>query len=344
MLNTIKFAPMFLKNNPLFFSVLFLFALVCSSCETDLDANAPYEETAVVYGLLDFNQSRQYVRVHKTFQNGTGNAYDYARITDSLYFKNITVRLINRNTSDTVVLQKDNSIPMKPGVFANDSNFLYYTDAPLDKFAEYELNILNNETGTTFGGATTLVDSVNWRNPSRTLQIPFEVKSNQFYTVSWETARFAYMYDLVIRMYYTDYLTNNSGQIIDSVQRVLDWPAVKGQRTENALGGDRKSFSISQLNLFSYLAARIPVTNNVKRRAYKVDFILYGASEDLTSYILINAPSFGVVQKSTQFTNIRNGLGIFSSRNQSSIDGVPVSAQMRIEMANSPTLKPLNFF
>jgi hypothetical protein len=73
------------------------------------------------------------------------------------------------------------------------------------------------------------------------------------------------------------------------------------------------------------LAANIPVKNNVKRRAYKVDFILYGASEELASYILINAPSFGVVQKSTQYTNIRNGLGIFSSRNQSSINSVPVS-------------------
>ena len=343
-MNTIKFAAMFLKAKQLFICLLLLLGTALSSCETDLDANAPYKETAVVYGLLDFNQPRQYVRVQKTFQNGTGNAYDYAKITDSLYFKNITVKLINRSNGSSITLQKDNSIPMKPGVFASDSNFLYYTDQPLDKWATYELEITNNETNTTFGGTTTLVDSVNWRNPSRTLQIPFEVKSNQYYSVSWETARNAYMYDLVIRMYYTDYLTNNSGQVIDSVQRVLDWPAIKGQKTDNALGGDRKSFSISQINLFSFLAANIPVTNNVKRRAYKVDFMIYGASQDLASYILINAPSFGVVQKSTQYTNIRNGLGIFSSRNQSSIKGVPVSTQMWLEMANSPTLKNLKFF
>lgn len=343
-MNTIKFAAMFLTTNRLFIYLLLLLGTALSACETDLDANAPYKETAVVYGLLDFNQTRQYIRVQKTFQNGTGNAYDYAKITDSLYFKNITVKLINLNNGSSVTLQKDNSIPMKPGVFASDSNFLYYTDQPLDKWSTYELEITNNETNTTFGGTTTLVDSVNWRNPSRTLQIPFEVKSNQYYSVSWETARNAYMYDLVIRMYYTDYLTNNSGQVIDSVQRVLDWPAIKGQKTDNALGGDRKSFSISQINLFSFLAANIPVTNNVKRRAYKVDFMIYGASQDLASYILINAPSFGVVQKSTQYTNIRNGLGIFSSRNQSSIKGVPVSTQMWIEMANSPTLKNLKFF
>jgi hypothetical protein len=109
--------------------------------------------------------------VQKTFQNGTGNAYDYAKITDSLYFKNITVKLINLNNGSSVTLQKDNSIPMKPGVFASDSNFLYYTDQPLDKWSTYELEITNNETNTTFGGTTTLVDSVNWRNPSRVFQI-----------------------------------------------------------------------------------------------------------------------------------------------------------------------------
>ena len=54
--------------------------------------------------------------------------------------------------------------------------------------------------------------------------------------------------------------------------------------------------------------------------------------------------TFSVPNISTQYTNIRNGLGIFSSRNQSSINGVPVSPQMWVEMANSPTLKPLNFF
>jgi hypothetical protein len=139
-------------------------------------------------------------------------------------------------------------------------------------------------------------------------------------------------------------LTNNSGQVIDSVKHVLDWPAIKGKSPEEISKNDKKSFSISQINLFSFLAANIPVKNNVKRRAYKVDFILYGASEELASYILINAPSFGVVQKSTQYTNIRNGLGIFSSRNQSSINGVPVSPQMWVEMANSPTLKNLKFF
>jgi hypothetical protein len=66
-MNTIKFAAMFLTSQ-----TDSLFACFCCwephsviACETDLDANAPYKETAVVYGLLDFNQTRQYMCAYK---------------------------------------------------------------------------------------------------------------------------------------------------------------------------------------------------------------------------------------------------------------------------------------
>ena len=37
-------------------------------------------------------------------------------------------------------------------------------------------------------------------------------------------------------------------------------------------------------------------------------------SEDLNTYIKVNEPITGIVQKRPQFTNINNGIGIFSSR------------------------------
>lgn len=338
----INFAAMF--KHTLWATFTLVWLILSSACSTDLEVNAPYEETAVVYGLLDFNQPRQYIKVMKTFQNGTGNAFDYAKITDSLYFKDITVKLIKRSNGQAIVLQKDNSIPMKPGIFANDSNFIYYTDEKLNKGETYDLEVTDNISKKKFGGSTRLVDSVNWVNPYRSIIIPFEVKTTQFYSVIWETASQAFLYDLVLRIHYTDYNYNAQGQLIDSVNQVIDWPAATSVKTPTLAGGDRQFYSVKQPNLFSFLAANIPVKNNVKRRAYWVDFSLTGASEELSTYVQLNTPSFGVVQKTSQYTNITNGLGIFSSRCKSEVKNIPFSTFMQAEMAASPALKNLKFF
>ena len=62
-----KFANM-KKNTFLFLLSLILF----SSCETDFNVNADWEEVMVVYGLLDQSQDKQYIRVNKAFL-GDGN-------------------------------------------------------------------------------------------------------------------------------------------------------------------------------------------------------------------------------------------------------------------------------
>ena len=57
-----------------------LIALI-SSCTTDFDVYAPEEDIFVVYGVLNPNDSVQYIRVAKAYQV-EGNAYDYASEND----------------------------------------------------------------------------------------------------------------------------------------------------------------------------------------------------------------------------------------------------------------------
>jgi hypothetical protein len=41
---------------------------------------------------------------------------------------------------------------------------------------------------------------------------------------------------------------------------------------------------------------------------------LYAGSDDFTTFIDVNEPSTGIIQERPEFTNIKNGLGLFSSR------------------------------
>lgn len=328
-------------NTLLLISALLL--LGSQGCETDVDINGDYKATPVVYGLIDYNQPVQRIRIFKTFQNAKGNAYDYAKITDSLYFKKLSVKLINENSGAVITLNKDNSIPMNPGVFASDSNFMYITSSPLDKNATYKLEITDLESGQVFTAKTNLVDTITWRNPTPALVIPFEVKGNQNYGIAWVTGKGARSYEAQLRMHYTEFHYNDQGQLLDSIQKFIDYVPQKTMITNNLLGGDRMSYSITQYNFFNFLLGSMKAQYNIKRRAYRVDFRMYGASEELNNYIFINTPSFGVVPKNTQYTNISNGLGIFSSRSLNEIKDVPLSATMQNEMKNSTILKPLNF-
>ena len=47
-----------------------------------------------------------------------------------------------------------------------------------------------------------------------------------------------------------------------------------------------------------------------------VEFILSVAGEDLNTYMEVNEPSSSIVQDKPEYTNIENGIGVFSSRYQ----------------------------
>jgi hypothetical protein len=64
--------------------VWFLLFTTClgMGCTTDVDLNAPYEERALAFCLLDPNSEEQWVRVNRTWL-GEGNNLEFAQIADS---------------------------------------------------------------------------------------------------------------------------------------------------------------------------------------------------------------------------------------------------------------------
>ena len=59
------------------------------------------------------------------------------------------------------------------------------------------------------------------------------------------------------------------------------------------------------------------VSNVDKRVVGTLDFIVTVAEDEFSTYLDINQPLSGIVQTRPEFTNVENGLGIFSSINNS---------------------------
>ena len=55
-----------------------------TACENEVYINAEYKETIVIYGLLDPQDSIQYIKVNKAYLNENIGALEAAKISDSL--------------------------------------------------------------------------------------------------------------------------------------------------------------------------------------------------------------------------------------------------------------------
>jgi hypothetical protein len=72
-------------------------------------------------------------------------------------------------------------------------------------------------------------------------------------------------------------------------------------------------------------------------------FYFYGGAEDLYTYQEVNRPSIGIVQKKPEYTNISDGLGLFSSSHINSWNHVTIGDQMWESLLESPRMVDYNF-
>jgi hypothetical protein len=97
-------------------TTLLAFVLL-AGCENDIEINAPWRETPVVYGFLDPNTGTQYLRIQKTYQNSTSiTTEEGAKINDSLYFDSIVVKV--KSSNQNITFTKTTEIPKEAGCFA----------------------------------------------------------------------------------------------------------------------------------------------------------------------------------------------------------------------------------
>ena len=291
--------------------ILSTFAVLFTACETDFDVNAKWEETTVVYGLLDASTDTQYVRISKAFL-GEMDALQMAQYSDSINFSidELDVKIYKWDYNqliDSVAL--DAVYTIRDGYIFNDTIVVYEfinENSFLKNGFEYELVVINLITGNRVSSRTKLVESISFGSMGN--QFRFYTKLNtetgefNFESVNWTKAENAIIYQFVVRINYTE---NNDTLYLDWVQPLED-------ENITILEGE-KFFSFLEAN--SIEGKQLEVTNpDLIRRFQKVDLFLTAGTSDLHNYIQVNEPITGIAQQRPEFTNINNGIGLFTSR------------------------------
>ncbi len=297
----------------LFTGVLFL-----AACDNTLDINAPYRETPVVYAVLDLGQDSQIFRIQKTYQNDISKTTEeVAQMADSLYMKNITVKVTSANNPN---LFRDfvRVAPRKDSGFFSNRDSSYWGQNTTGFFtggARYTLRIKSNETGNEYIATTTAVGLADVRLGNE-LKFEIENPANFNYSVGAGNSSNglgvnAFVLDAIIRLNYleVDKTTN------DSTLRYVDYYIRRDLLASTTQG--RFSTSVSKKGMLDFYKTNILVNPNVSRSFRSIEFLTIASNSDYYDMIQTNKPSGSIIPKVTDYSNITNGIGVFASRTTS---------------------------
>ena len=293
--------------------ILLLIALFSGlfACKNDIDINAPYKDIPIVYGFLDQNQSVQYIRIEKLYQNsGNQSTAEGAKIADSLYFDSLVVKLINIVNKDTFLCSKVDTIPKDSGFFSNARNTLYACKIPKNNNANeiYELHIYYPKKNKQFTATTPIVKDATIY--PRTTVFNLDPKIRHTFQFRFKTGRNSALYDLKIQYVYKEMNAADTSQ--------FELKTVEYDLAKNKDYAPEKDYpeNILSRTFVEYIKARIPADPSKVRRSVNLVFTAFGGAPEFRTMLDLSKPNLSIVQKNPQYSNISNGgLGIFSSRN-----------------------------
>lgn len=320
-------------------------------CSNDIDVLADYEESAVVYGLLDPSQSVQFIKINKVFTNPNASATDIAKISDSLYFDSLTPQLLEIETGRTIKLYRANVLLKDSGVFATSPNYLYatkekvYTRNPLNssQILHYRLELTLPSTKKSITAVTNLPDSI-------LVTSPLTVRSQIAPSIDFvpdKTFKIIYLSPtnskLADAFFIFNYLEVNKLDTNIKVKKTVRWRLINNYRTIDDLGGEQVTTTIASNAFYDLIKSSITPNPDVFRRILPCRMELTVGNLELDNYIQASEPSIGIVQKQTEYSNVNNGIGIFASRRVTSYNSLQLGTSAQLTLYSATEYRPLGF-
>lgn len=301
--------------------LIIIASIFISGCSNDVEINAEYEEIVVVYGLLDVSDDEAglqpdttYLKINKAFL-GPDNALIMAQVPDSNNFieKLIVEIWAEENPSEIITFDTITIDNKEDGDFYNPYQLIYYSPFKPDPGIKYKLEITHNQNVIKSEAWTIekfVAGNISKPGFAKTVGFKYDIVN----PVRWDVRDYAPRYDVVIRFHYKEIWEGST----DTVYRYFDWhkdTQYAGSETEVESYYNGTTFYSALDQYVAYTGDEAYLEDLViSRFTGKVEFIVEAGGDELNTYMEVNAPSSSIVQDRPEYSNIENGIGIFSSR------------------------------
>ncbi|MFO0493938.1 MAG: hypothetical protein ACK50Y_00270 [Flavobacteriia bacterium] len=309
-----------MKNLFVYLCLLFFGGLLFTSCSEEIDMIDGFEETAVIYGLLDKSETIHFIKINRAFI-GPGNSLEIAQIPDSSYFDQVdatVTEFVNGSQTRQWTLQ-DTTIENKDteGVFYAPTQKLYYfstaSSSPLTANATYKLHVSLNNGEFEVDGETELVSGISTSADGQSFRYTFADDPGS-YTQKGISVLVgnSHVVNATLRINYEEI---ESG--VDTVARSFDWKLGESEVSPNG----SKTFTMNGKSFYDLMKVDCntsdPTINT--RRLKSIKAIITGGAEEFYNYMTVNKPTSTLAQSKPTYTNLKVSaghrvIGIFSSR------------------------------
>ncbi|MEM1217386.1 MAG: hypothetical protein AAGH79_00665 [Bacteroidota bacterium] len=322
-------------------------AFVFGGCNNDIDLTADWKNIPVVYALINKEDPVHYLRLEKAFLDENGNAFDAAANIDSIYYgPEVVVEILNQTTGARTVLERVNAdeegLPRDDGVFANSPNILYKftaADFPLEGEQIMQLIIDGDDLGEPVTAEATVMGDIIPQAPSMPgdkLDFPMDRETS----IRWRSTEEIRFFDVFLRINYAEQLISNP-DVIEEFSVI--W--TMGQNIDNAASTQQTVLKVSGQEFYAFLAQSIQPDNDKIRFLQGMDLVISGGGEAVKSFIDISLANTGITsaQEIPVFSNLSEGLGIFSSVADTSVVNLTLTNASRDSLITGSITSELNF-
>ena len=307
--------------------------LVHSCCETDFEVTRPADPTPIVYCVLNQAGPVQKLRITRSYVSINGSIPPHI---DSILYKPAIPAALEQMTGDRVevrALFNPVMVEKDSGFFPNNEHWTYETNMTVYPGKEYRLIIYLDDYERIIYSRCQSVDRFIITNPvyPELREIHLQTEHNPQFL--WTRSNHAGIYQLGYTLHYEEIIAENSWE------KEIDIPLRFTFQSENI--GNLYSQSINSTLFYQKLAGLMPSDPTIFRKFLSIDaFVVSGGAE--LAY-LVQLQSAGQTFSLMEYSNIMNGIGIFSSSITERINGFKLTDQTIDSLAYGQYTYDLNF-
>jgi hypothetical protein len=310
--------------------------LLVQSCKNDVEIFAPQSDITVVYGLLSTADAIHQIKINRVFQ-GEDAVANLAKDPSLSEYDNLTAILFELNDDGYGSFDTTNQWTLKERIITNkDSGYFYYPnqkiyelEAQLNNRRSYAIWIDKLDGSPIVQGTTEVIRSTGNiltkpipQSLSRiglTLADPTGTEPLEKVALEMALPIYAKIIDVYLDFSWHDEFYSGASPVYHTISYKIGTYVTNNVATRD---GDQ-SIIKGELNptaFYEFIKSHAPVVpdgSDLKQRVaedipLKFRFITGGT--EFNTYIEVSAPSTSLLETKPEYTNMTNGVGLFSCR------------------------------